>query len=75
MESSEAIAIINRERRLIEEWVNQHGLPDTEGLIKDRQITQCLRALREAALYAPLHEAAMVEKIVELAETRLNSAR
>ncbi|MBW4656676.1 MAG: hypothetical protein KME20_27070 [Kaiparowitsia implicata GSE-PSE-MK54-09C] len=75
MDSSEAIAIINRERRLIEEWVNQDGLPDTAGLIKDRQITQCLRALREAARYAPLHEAAMVEKIVELAETRLNSAR
>lgn len=75
MESSQAVEIINRERRLIEEWVNQDGLPDAPGLIKDREITRCLRALREAARYAPLHEARMVEKIVELAETRLNSAR
>lgn len=75
MESSEAIDIINRERRLIEEWVNQDGLPETAALIKDREITQCLRALREAARYAPVYEAKMVEKIVELAEARLNSAR
>lgn len=75
MESSEAIDVINRERRLIEEWVNQDRRPDAEGLIKDRDITRCLRSLREAARYAPLHEAALVEKIVDLAEARLNSAR
>lgn len=75
MQSSQAIEIIIRERQLIEEWVNQDGLLDTEGLIIDREITQSSRALREAARYAPLNDATMVEKIVELAETRLNSGR
>lgn len=77
MESSEAIDIINRERQLVEEWVNQDSHPETEdaGLIKDRDITRSLRNLREAARYAPPHEARMVARIIELAEVRLNSAR
>lgn len=77
MESSEAVDIIDRERQLVEVWVNQDRHSDTEGAgrIKDRDITRSLRNLREAALYAPPHEATMVARIVELAEARLNSAR
>lgn len=77
MESREAIDIISRERRLIERWVHQDTLPEKDDniLIKDRDVTRCLLNLMEAARYAPPHEAALVARIVELAEARLNSAR
>lgn len=77
MESSEALEIIARERLLLEQWLDQDALPagDDKVLIKDRDITRCLSALTEAARYAPPHDAAMVRRIIDLAESRLNSAR
>lgn len=75
MEIREALDIIAQGRRLIEDWVGQAAIPDTGdgSAIKDRDVTRCLRDLRDAARHAPPHEAAVVAKIVELAETRLNA--
>lgn len=77
METSDAVDIIAQERLLLEQWLDQdaHPFGDDEMLIKDRDITRALRALTEAARYAPPRDAAIVARIVDLAETRLNSAR
>lgn len=76
MEVLEALDTIGRGRRLIEEWVDQEAVPHTwdGSLIKDRDVTRCLRTMVEASRHAPVHEALAVAKIVKLAEVRLNLA-
>jgi hypothetical protein len=77
MGSEEAIDIINRERLLLERWVDQDTLQQGAQtvLIKDREITRCLLNLTEAARYAPPKEAAVAAAMTELAQARLNYAR